>query len=57
MAPFVGDERLQAFASGPGQGAERIAVEINDAFGQLKPLAETGQGITRITLGQGVAGE
>ena len=45
FAPFLGEHGLHPRGGCPGQGAERIAVEVDDAVGQGELLAQRGEGI------------
>ncbi len=47
-APFAGNDFLGAGEGGLGPGTERIAIEVDDAVGQIELLAQRGEGIRMI---------
>ena len=55
-SPLALDDLAEALHGPAGQGAERVAVEVDDAFGQDELLAQGGElvrGIERLGVGTG----
>ena len=50
LPPLLGDGLRQALRRGPRQSAQGVAVEVNQAIGQIKQAAQAAQGILLIEL-------